>query len=315
MELNKKVKIVFDGSTDVKTFLTKVELETSLKDYVDEKKANFLASRLVGPAFDVYMRLSDKKKKDFEEIKADLKKEFERGKLNREEALHVLQTRVQGSKESPQTFAHKLLELVKLAYPNFTDEVRNTISKDYFMKGVHPDMQVALKSRATFAEDDISTLAEETVRLSLAGVKSFSTSTTTSENCGSVEAVQPSHLPVAIPGGSSEMINAIADVVVSKMKESSLVCSGGDDGEEKDFNRNVTVNNARYQFRGRGGRGRRGYHHGGRSNQDNSGQGPGKACRACKKTDHLIKNCPDKFCEACGQRGHNQYDRSCPNYC
>ena len=113
MELSKKVKIVFDGSTDVKTFLTKVELETSLKDYVDEKKANFLASRLVGPAFDVYMRLSDEHKKDFEQIKAELKKEFERGKLNREEALHVLQTRVQGSKESPQTFAHKLLELVQ----------------------------------------------------------------------------------------------------------------------------------------------------------------------------------------------------------
>ena len=30
----------------MKTFLTKVELETSLKDYADEKKANFLASRL-----------------------------------------------------------------------------------------------------------------------------------------------------------------------------------------------------------------------------------------------------------------------------
>ena len=99
MESSKKIKVTFDGKTDVKNFLTKVELESSLKDYADEKKANFLASRLVGPAFDVYMRLSDEKKKSFDEIKAELKKEFERGQLNREEALSVLQNRSRGSEE------------------------------------------------------------------------------------------------------------------------------------------------------------------------------------------------------------------------
>ena len=49
----KKNKVVYDGTTFVKNFLTKVDLEASLKEYTDEKKANFLASRLVGPAFDV----------------------------------------------------------------------------------------------------------------------------------------------------------------------------------------------------------------------------------------------------------------------
>ena len=41
MESSKKIKVTFDGKTDVKNFLTKVELESSLKDYADEKKANF----------------------------------------------------------------------------------------------------------------------------------------------------------------------------------------------------------------------------------------------------------------------------------
>ena len=109
----KKIKVTFDGSSDVCNFLAKVELEASLKDYADEKKANFLASRLQGPAFEVYMRLSNDHKKDFEEIKKELKKEFERGQLNREEALHILSTRIHQVNESPNTYAHKLNELVK----------------------------------------------------------------------------------------------------------------------------------------------------------------------------------------------------------
>ena len=118
MESSKKAKITYDGSTDVKNFLTKVELEASLKEYEDEKKANFLASRLLGPAFDVYMRLTDENKKNFDEIKTELRKEFEGGQLNREEALNILQSRMGEATESPQTFAYKLLELVQLTYPN-----------------------------------------------------------------------------------------------------------------------------------------------------------------------------------------------------
>ena len=300
MESAKKTKVTFDGKSDVNSFLTKVELEVSLKDYADEKKANFLASRLMGPAFDVYMRLSAEKKKDFDEIKAELKKEFERGQLNREEALSVLQSRTQGPKESPQTFEYKLVELVKLAYPDFADNVRKTIAKDYFVKGVHPEMQVALKSRASFAEDDISVLATETVRLALAGVKSYSTCTSTSETCNSVDDVD-APMPVQLSSASPNTINAIADVVVAKLKEASI---GGQD----------SATNGDAGFVSNGGRGsgnRRGRGRGGRNN--NNGNQIRK-CRACQKTDHVIKNCPNKFCEACGQRGHSQFDRNCPNY-
>ena len=127
----------YDGKEDVKVFLTK--LVAAIKDYADEKKAQYLASKLIPPAFDVYLRLStddkkdfntirlstddkkdfntirlstddkkdfntirlstdDKKdfntirlstddKKDFNTIKGELVKEFEKGQLNREEAI------------------------------------------------------------------------------------------------------------------------------------------------------------------------------------------------------------------------------------
>ena len=243
------------------------------------------------------MTLSAEKKKDFDEIKTELKKEFERGQLNREEALAVLQSRTQGPKESPQTFEYKLVELVKLAYPDFADDVRKTIAKDYFVKGVHPEMQIALKSRATFADDNISVLATETVRLALAGVKSYSSCTTTSEACNSIDDVNAA-MPVQVPSVAPDTINAIADVVVAKLKEASMDGATGGDA--------AFVNNA-----GRGSGNRRGRGRGGRNN-NNTNQI--RKCRACQKTDHVIKNCPNKFCEACGQRGHSQFDRNCPNY-
>ena len=57
MESTKNIKVTYEGKAGVNNFLTKIELEASLKDYVDERKANFLGSRLVCPAFEVYMRL------------------------------------------------------------------------------------------------------------------------------------------------------------------------------------------------------------------------------------------------------------------
>ena len=80
----------FNGNGNVKKFLTKVELHSSLKGYSGEKCAQDLASRLEGRAFDIYMRLSDQDKKDVSEIKAELLKEFEHRQKDREETLNEL---------------------------------------------------------------------------------------------------------------------------------------------------------------------------------------------------------------------------------
>ena len=37
-------------------------------------------------------------------------------------------------------------------------------------------------------------------------------------------------------------------------------------------------------------------------------------CRSCHGTGHLFPNCPVRFCQACGNRGHDAWNESCPNY-
>ena len=92
----------YDGSGDGKDVLTKVELEVAIKSYADEKKAQYAARKFVSPAFDVYLRLSDADKKDFGKLKEELLKEFEKGQLNRDEAIHLLSSRRHENPKSPQ---------------------------------------------------------------------------------------------------------------------------------------------------------------------------------------------------------------------
>ena len=106
---------VYDGTHDVRKFVAKVELEASLKNHADEKKAQYIASKLVGHAMDVYLRMSTEDQKDPEKVKTELLKEYERGQLNREEAIAELDGRKRLPKESADTYAFKIIELVKLA--------------------------------------------------------------------------------------------------------------------------------------------------------------------------------------------------------
>ena len=87
MEASKSSILSFTGNGDVQAFLAKIDIHAALKGYTGEKLAQALASKLEGPAFDVYLRLSAEDRKDPEKLKAELKKEFEKGKRNREEAL------------------------------------------------------------------------------------------------------------------------------------------------------------------------------------------------------------------------------------
>ncbi len=118
------------------------------------------------------------------------------------------------------------MELVKLAYPQFNDETRKVFAKDYFIKGIHPKMQISLKSLPNFVDADINKLASETTRLQCSG--------------------QSSRRP-----------------------------------------------------RGRGFR--------------NTSQ-QARKCRSCQSTEHLFRDCPTRFCQACGKRGHDAWQQSCPNY-
>jgi len=288
MALAGKVKCdKFNDTTDVKVFLTKVEIVASIKGYEGEKKAQFLTSKLLEPAFDIYMRLSDDDRKSFARIKEELLKEFEKGQLNREEAIHLLSSRQRQPEESAQTFAYKLLELVKLSYPTFPIDQQKTIAKDYFTRGVHPDMQIALKSWTTFKDSNINALATETTRLELAGVKSYGKKGATSARKEEVNLCDVNEIA----------INSIAEKVIEKL---NLNCRSEDEIQQVDYR---GQSNQGRNNRGRGGAFNRSSVRGRVSNRS-SDTAP-KKCRSCQSTDHLICFCPLRFCQACS---------NCPNY-
>ena len=64
----------YDGSGEVKTFLEKISLHSALKGYDGQNAAQYLASKLEGRAFDIYMRLSSEDKKKEEKIREQTSK-------------------------------------------------------------------------------------------------------------------------------------------------------------------------------------------------------------------------------------------------
>ena len=199
----------FNGTGNIREFLTKVELQSSLKGYTGLKAAQHIASKLEGPAFNVYLRLPEDDKKDVAKIKEELLAEFEKGQLNWEEAVQELAKRSRAKGESAQTFAYKIVELVKLAYPKIEDDTRGTIAKDYFVRGLHADMQIALKSNEKFSSTDIKALATEVTRLEIAGIKSNGGA------CGFTS-------QVACVDDRSQVVDEIAEKVLEKLRAASL---------------------------------------------------------------------------------------------
>ena len=37
-------------------------------------------------------------------------------------------------------------------------------------------------------------------------------------------------------------------------------------------------------------------------------------CRNCQSTDHLVRSCPTRFCQSCGEMGHDSWNKSCQKY-
>ena len=274
-------RVYFNGTGDVKKFVEKIELLAVLKEHEGEKKAIFIASKLNGVAFDVYGRLSADDKKDPEKIKGDLLKEFSCEVRNREAALHSLMTSIRIKDESAQAFAYKILRLVQLAYATLGEATRKTIAKDYVVKGLSTNVQVALKSSATFAQMDINAVADETTRLEIAGINPFNP-----ERKECVSVVEASI--------EDEVIAKIA----GKVAERLYIPSNPVENEEINF-----VGNNQPGYRGNRGRSNfRGRYNGGRNRS--TGQN-GRRCRSCQSPSHLFRNCPVRHCQACGAKGHN----------
>ena len=235
--MDSKVKF-FDGSGDVRVFVENLSIQSSLKGYDGEKAAQNLASKLEGRAFDIYLRLSSDDRKNPDKIKSELFKEFEEGKQDREEAIFQLGNRTRHPDESVQTFAHKITELVRLAHPSFDETTTNTIAIDYYVRGLHQKMQIALKALPSFAEADINTLAMEATPLQVAGIETFSSNTVDkAKECMAIASTEG-------------MDDTIADKVIEKLRNIPFHTS-----TDKDWG-NESANFVGYQMRGGKGRGR-----------------------------------------------------------
>ena len=103
MEKSKRCDRV-DGKGDVNVFIKKMELLIALKGYEGEKAAQAMASYLEQPAFDVYLRMTPDDQKDIERLKTELKKQFEVGQINREEAQSLLNLCIRKDDETIKDF-------------------------------------------------------------------------------------------------------------------------------------------------------------------------------------------------------------------
>ena len=192
--------------------------------------------------------------------------------------------------ESTQRFAYRILRLVGLAYSALSNDIKQTIAKDFYVKGLSKDLQVTLKSTANFATSTLNQLSDESTRLEIAGVKS---------ECVKIECAE-----VNI---EEEMVNRITENVIEKLKSSSL----NDGDEEVKFvdnrYRQKNINRSNFSYRG-DSRGRSFTQRGSKINVK------GRLCRTCQSSSHLFRDCPVRFCQACGSKGHDAWNNTCPNY-
>lgn len=275
---------IFNGEEDVNKFITKCELHCTLKGYEGEKAAVFISGKLEDAAFDVYLTIATGDRKDPEKVKTALVKAFDRPKRNREIAIDALSNRSRLQNESAETFAYKISELVKYAYPNFDQTTRDALSKDYFTKGLQPDLQKELRKEKNFANKSLSELAGDTTYLEIAGINS---KTIKNEVIGSV-VHQPSNLENKI----DKLITALEkSVVTPESDEEKINYAGAKDNYE---------------------RGKQ-YHR--KSNRfERKPVLQTLECRNCNSKQHLYRKCPERFCQACGNRGHDGWEKTCPKY-
>ncbi len=105
----------FDGLDKLLSFLDRVSVWTSLKGYEEKKKALVFTSRLEGPAFENYRRLTDEEKTNYSIIEASLEREFMSGGADRMQAVRQLRQRKWTKGEEPiEAFAHEIARLVDL---------------------------------------------------------------------------------------------------------------------------------------------------------------------------------------------------------
>ena len=136
---------IFDGSIDFDDWLANLKLCSEINNWDEDRKAQFLAVKLRGPALQVYADLAEENKGDFEVIVHALKERFSSlGQTNLYRAK--LKTRCRRKNEPLPELAGDIGRLVTRAYPNISVEMREEVGKDYFVEALDlPEIRMQVR--------------------------------------------------------------------------------------------------------------------------------------------------------------------------
>ena len=144
-----------------------------------------------------------------------------------------------------------------------------------------------LKTLPEFKDMEVKTLVDNALRLEIAGVKSC-----VKRNLENIGEIQESGPDASSPAGS-QLENRVHNLegIIAQLSNVNF------ERRERGPGR------GRGQGQGRGrGRGRR-------NNRNND-----RSCWNCGSQSHLVSQCPTRFCQSCGGRGHDAWQVACPNH-
>ena len=165
---------------------------------------------------------SEGDRKYIDKVKIELLSEYEVGRMDREKEVVEFTNRARLSNEPAKIYAYKLPQLASLAYPDFNNAAMGLIIKDAYVRGLHPSLQLELKSLEKFATANVKDLVQETNRLELAGLRP-SSSIRLKDYINVVEPTNDGNsAPRSITTVDEELIQTISDAVVTKLKCESV---------------------------------------------------------------------------------------------
>ena len=142
-----------------------------------------------------------------------------------------------------------------------------------------------------FENKTLDELVEQTTYLEIAGA-----------NAEGIKSTSETIAEVSTMGSRGSNIESKLDRLVDLM-EQTLTCEEQTSGDQ-------------LNYAGRGDRetNRRGRNWNQRTRNNARQGGPQKKCRICNDSTHLFRKCPERFCQTCGGKGHDGWDRDCPKY-
>ncbi|CAB4032245.1 Hypothetical predicted protein [Paramuricea clavata] len=146
----------------------------STKKFEGKQEAHAIASKLEGAAFLCIARLDDELQDDPKEVKAALRKEFNKESIDHEKAVDELRGLRRKGGETPAQLAWRIEKLMAKAYPELCASTHGSAKKtkeqmlhDTFLGAIDNAMSRKIKSDSKHRDLNLTQLSEELDRLEL----------------------------------------------------------------------------------------------------------------------------------------------------